>query len=277
VIYDVGLFNGDDTAYYLFQGYNVVAIDANPLMIEEARSRFAQEIAAERLTLLNVGISNLPGTASFWISDLLEWSSFDRNIASRNGVKHRSVPVPVMLFSEILAKHGRPHYLKIDIEGNDRLCVEALDRKKLPAYISVESECVGESMILTAEKSLDMLTLLQDVGYRNFKLVSQSNFNSVRPTKPRRLLMRLLNSASRGRLRVKRLASVAERFSDQARIAALGFSFSSSSSGPWGEDIPGDWMSFEKARNAYLCERQTFFAQTGRPPHSFWYDWHAKY
>ena len=28
LIYDVGLFDGGDTAYYLFRGYNVVAIDA---------------------------------------------------------------------------------------------------------------------------------------------------------------------------------------------------------------------------------------------------------
>jgi SAM-dependent methyltransferase len=52
VVYDVGLYNGDDTAYYLFQGYKVVAIDANPLMIEEATSRFAKEIDDGRLTLL---------------------------------------------------------------------------------------------------------------------------------------------------------------------------------------------------------------------------------
>ena len=28
LIYDVGLYDGGDTAYYLFRGYNVVAVDA---------------------------------------------------------------------------------------------------------------------------------------------------------------------------------------------------------------------------------------------------------
>lgn len=51
LIYDVGLFDGGDTAYYLFRGYNVVAIDANPVMVERARLRFAQEIRDKRLTL----------------------------------------------------------------------------------------------------------------------------------------------------------------------------------------------------------------------------------
>lgn len=51
LIYDVGLFDGGDTAYYLFRGYNVVAIDANPVMVERARLRFAKEIRDKRLTL----------------------------------------------------------------------------------------------------------------------------------------------------------------------------------------------------------------------------------
>ena len=61
LIYDVGLFNGDDTAYYLFRGYKVVALDANPITIERARSRFSEEIATGRLTLLNIGISEKEG------------------------------------------------------------------------------------------------------------------------------------------------------------------------------------------------------------------------
>lgn len=44
LVYDVGLFDGGDTAYYLFRGYNVVAVDANPVMVEKARTQFAKEI-----------------------------------------------------------------------------------------------------------------------------------------------------------------------------------------------------------------------------------------
>jgi FkbM family methyltransferase len=281
VIYDVGLFNGDDTAYYLFQGYKVVAIDANPLMIEKARTRFAKELGEKRLTLVNAGISAASGTADFWISDLAEWSSFDRSIASRSGVKHRSVPVPVVPFAQVLEEHGVPRYLKIDIEGNDRLCVEALIEMQLPgmqfpAYISVESECVGDSEILAPERSLAMLELLQNAGYRRFKLVSQYDFSAVRSSASERFLMRVVNSLSRGKLRVPGLAGIAGGFSDSARIAALGFKFSPGSSGPWGEDIPGDWMPFGTAKSAYLSERRAFFARAGRSPYSFWYDWHAK-
>ena len=33
LIYDVGMSNGDDTAYYLHRGFRVVAIEANPLLV----------------------------------------------------------------------------------------------------------------------------------------------------------------------------------------------------------------------------------------------------
>jgi FkbM family methyltransferase len=138
LIYDVGLCDGADTAYYLFRGYNVFAVDANPLMIERARLRFANEIRSGRLTLLNVGISSRPEIATFWISDFPEWSSFDRALASRDGTGHRSISVPTVSFAQLLAEHGIPNYLKIDIEGSDRLCVEALRGAKLPKYISAE-------------------------------------------------------------------------------------------------------------------------------------------
>lgn len=53
LIYDIGLLDGEDTTYYLFRGYNVVAVDANSLMVEQARLRFAGAIESKRLTLLN--------------------------------------------------------------------------------------------------------------------------------------------------------------------------------------------------------------------------------
>lgn len=277
LIYDVGLFDGADTAYYLFRGYNVVAIDANPLMIERAKSRFLKEILAKRLILLNIGISKTPGTDVFWISDHPEWSSFDRTIASRNGAGHRSVSVHTVPFSQLLRDYGTPHYLKIDIEGNDRVCVEALIGLKLPQYISVEAECVGDSATLSDEEAIAMLELLRDVGYRRFKLVDQNRgWTPERSTVAGRFCMRLLTSASRGRLRVPGLSRIVDRVTDFARVEALGFAFSPGCSGPWGEDIPGEWMKFEKARSIYLQKRRSFFSQE-RELWSFWHDWHATY
>ena len=273
LIYDVGLFDGGDTAYYLFRGYNVVAIDANPLMVEQAKVRFSKEIQDKRLTLLNVGISETPGTAIFWVSQNAEWSSFSKTLASRIGTAHRPFEVSTVPFAQILAEHGVPHYLKIDIEGNDRLCVDALRGITLPKYVSVESG-VGDSEVGSGGDAMPMLELLRDIGYRRFKLVKQGEWSYVRSNTIARLWVRFVTSAARGRFRVKGLSEIADRFTDSTRIAAaLGFSFSPISSGPWGDDIPGAWMTFEKARSIYLREtRSTFSRDRG-----YWYDWHATY
>jgi FkbM family methyltransferase len=244
-------------------------------MVDKARERFAREIREGRLTLLNVGIGAGSGNANFWISEQPEWSSFDKAIASRDGAAHTLTAVPVVPFPDLLAEHGVPHYLKIDIEGNDRLCVEPLQGATLPTYISVEAECVGDGEVLSDEQATEMLRLLRDVGYRRFKLLDQQGWTPVRP-KPRRLLNRVVTSAARGRLQLPGLANLAEKLTDSARLAALGFRFDHGSSGPWGDDIPGGWMNFETARSTYLRERSAHFSQE-RALYSFWCDWHATF
>jgi FkbM family methyltransferase len=274
LIYDIGLFDGSDTAYYLFRGYNVVAVDANPLMIEKAKLRFAREIEAKRLKLLNVGIAERPGTATFWISDVPGWSSFDRTLASRDGTAHRPVSVSGVPFSQLLAENGIPHYLKIDIVGNDKLCVNALRGNKIPRFISVGVDRVRDSTVVSEEQATAMLDLLRDVGYTRFKLVVQGlGYRSVRRNRFTSLCLRLVTSAARGRLRVRGVSKIVERFTDSARIAPLGFPFSPSCSGPWGDDIPGGWLTFEEASSVCFRERRPFI----RPHHGFWRDWHATY
>lgn len=50
LIYDVGLHDGQDSAYYLSKGYRVVAIEASPDFAQHAEQQFRAEIAAQRLT-----------------------------------------------------------------------------------------------------------------------------------------------------------------------------------------------------------------------------------
>ena len=92
-----------------------------------------------------------------------EWNSFDRNIASRNGLPHRPIPVQFRPFRDLLRQYGTPFYLKVDIEGHDHYCVDDLDRADLPQCIPLE---MGP---------LEMLFKLRDLGYERFKLITQNN------------------------------------------------------------------------------------------------------
>lgn len=282
LIYDVGMHNGDDTHFYLSQGFRVVAIEADPRLAEEATQRFRTELRAERLRILNVGIAESSGMGEFWICDECSiWSSFDKRIPARNGSRYHSVMVPTRRFGEILDEHGTPFYLKIDIEGYDQICVKDLIGRPLPPFISVESECVGEDQDLSDSEALATLELLHQVGYRKFKLISQADFSAEPMADVIVVMRRLVRSAAYGKLRALRVALLARALTTESRLRRKHrYDFRAGSSGPWGEDADGRWMTFELAARLYLKARRRhfkYFQKWGHVKYSFWCDWHARY
>lgn len=287
LIYDVGMNNGDDTAYYLFRGFNVVAIEADPGLCAAASLRFRREIAEGRLSLLNVGIAPTQGTADFWICEANSaWNSFHRSIASRDGLPHHSVQVPCQPFEQILERFGVPFYLKVDIEGNDLLCLAGLQEylratggDDLPRYVSVE---IGD-----LSKYVDILAAL---GFNRYKLISQYNFLPLQipPSKEARSyeFWRRLHASEHLTARIGR--RLFRMLRQDGRIAHLrdrarrrgDWTFPVGSSGPFGEETSGEWQSRQEIRRIH----ETFAslaAQRGRSPfwgrkdYSFWVDLHA--
>jgi FkbM family methyltransferase len=278
-IYDVGMHDGTDTIFYLHQGYAVLAIEADPVLAARAAERFAPAVQSGQLHVLNVGIARHTGSATFWIcEDNSVWNSFDETIASRNGSRHHPVTIETRRFEDILGTFGVPTYLKIDIEGFDALCVEDLDRQALPRFISVESECVGDGVTLTASEATAMLTRLRDAGYTRFQLISQEDFRTATYPDRWRVARRLVDSAAFGKLRVLRLAPIAERFSHRERMRARHrYEFPCGGTGPWGPGLLGRWVDYETARSTYLGLRDEYFRNAEAKSYSFWYDWHATY
>ncbi|HWE49586.1 MAG TPA: FkbM family methyltransferase [Bryobacteraceae bacterium] len=96
---------------------------------------------------------------------MAEWSSCNRNIASRGGAGHKPMEVAMIPLSQMLSDYGVPFYLKIDIEGNDRFCVKGLKDGALSRFISVvESEIAGEPEQLLEKQAAIMLSLLRQAG-----------------------------------------------------------------------------------------------------------------
>jgi len=84
LIFDVGMHNGDDTAYYLHRGYRVVSVEADPTLAAAAEIRFSSAIADGHLKIVNKAITASRGEVDFWICDALTvWNSFDRTMATR--------------------------------------------------------------------------------------------------------------------------------------------------------------------------------------------------
>jgi FkbM family methyltransferase len=281
LIYDVGMHNGDDTAYYLFRGYRVVAIDADPQACENARQRFKNELDNGRLAVLNVGITAEPGHRDFWICEPHpEWSSFNRQIASRDGSPHHVIQVPCRTFDSLLQEYGVPYYLKVDIEGNDLQCVDGLrTMSEAPRYLSIE--------LSDLENSLQKLSSL---GYTTFKCISQFLFLPLQdpPTEAQKraeFWHRLLTRRNLPlRLVRKGIGPMGRRWMNTkyTHTRRLGdWTFKGGSSGPFGEETPGTWLTAEQMCDTFHHYQQ--LRRQGKPSifwkdqdYSFWVDLHAR-
>ena len=256
LIYDVGVNDGADTAFYLSLGHRVIGIEASPFMAEALRGTFAKEIADGRFTLLDIGIAETEGALDFWESRVSEWSSFHREIASRNGTPHYRAAVRTRLFKNVIEENGVPFYCKIDIEGNDRLCLMGLTPDTAPEYISIEMS--------HADGGRD-LALLKGLGYDRFKLISQ-----VTRAQPIRFMTTLGYAlperwARASRKLIRKTAGVG---------AFKGWTFPANASGAFAEDTPGPWRSYEAAHAmwAFLRDVDLRFGKNGLGE---WFDFHA--
>ena len=233
LVIDVGMHTGEDTAYYLHRGFRVLAIEANPDLVQLGTRSFAPAIADGRLEILGVGIAEKPGEAAFHVSGSKSvWSSFSADNAARGGSGYRTVRVPCLTFGQILARSGLPHFLKIDIEGSDRLCLDALQPGALPDFISLEMD----------HETADVdLAILSRLGYRSFQCIRQTDFKAIHPgnigthatARRRASALGPLGSALRaGRGLLRRWRR--PRDGDWA--------FPVGASGPFGASLPGPWL-----------------------------------
>ena len=272
LIYDIGMHVGQDTAYYLQQGYRVVAVEANPLLASQGRVRFREAVDAGRLVIENAGIADEAQAADFWIcEDKSEWSSFDREVASRRGYGHHAVSVNCVRLSDLIRKHGHPHFIKIGVKGSNETCLRHLTVDLAPEYISVES--YGEQTVRD----------LAALGYRRFKVIDQICFRA--PDSPAYRwywALKGYHDASlyrRTAYGARLTGKLGGRWLAQALLRRYrtlgGHDFEDGSSGPFGEATPGRWTTGDEAAAA-IRRFDEWHRSTGEAPEKRWFDIHAK-
>lgn len=265
LVYDVGMHQGEDTAYYLRKGFRVVGFEAEPDLVDQCRRLFRESLDEGRLTIIEGAIVDSAGrspgeTVRFYRNPGVSvWGTVREDWAQRNeaaGAPSEVIEVPAVDFSGCLSRHGMPYYMKIDIEGADLVCLQALRHfEPRPDYVSIEAEKVSFDR-LVAE-----IELLQGLGYTAFQAVQQGGI-------------------------------VPRREPDEGEC--VGHRFTVDSSGPFGRDLPGAWCSgaqlIERYRRIFWLYR--LFGHSGvlrrlgisrllrrvlRRPVPGWYDTHARH
>lgn len=163
LIFDVGCHRGDDTAYYLAKGFDVVAIEANPVLHRACELRFATELAAGRLRLLDVCVSDVREPVRFFINSNDGWSSFVEPIGTRGG-QFEAIELMAVPLDQLIAEFGVPHFMKIDVEGAEARLLRALLRCPAPpTVIALEVDFYVD----------DPITDLELLGYDRFRIIRQ--------------------------------------------------------------------------------------------------------
>lgn len=166
LIFDLGMNDGEDTYYYLKKGYRVVAVEANPYLVKQAKLRFEKEIQGGDLIIHNLAIWTGYEKKNFYINTQNDhWSSLNPNWTSRDNTSSFSVDVNCVPVSHLIALYGVPSYIKIDIEGADDVVINQLKEEQYcPKFLSLEDCRFG----------FDYLETLHNIGYQFFKLSDQS-------------------------------------------------------------------------------------------------------
>lgn len=233
LIFDIGMHTGVDTEFYLAKGFRVVAVEANPNLVQAAKAKFATAIADGRLRIEHYGIHEEEGTLAFFVNDHCnEWSSFRQHLGTREGTRFHKIEVQCKRLSYFIEKYGMPYFLKIDVEGMDVAVVRQLtELNGRPTYASIE------------DGGIQALIAMYESGARRFKFSNQLEVRDYI----------LPNPALEGKY--------------------VDHSFGLASSGPFGEELPGEWMAPEWAFHYYL-ER---VRPPGQPPINGWWDIHGWY
>ncbi len=271
LVFDVGLYNGDDSAYYLHLGYRVVGIEANPLLARQATRRFEREIRLGRMKVLNVGVLKEAGVHQFF-RNLTDdgWSSFQPE-KGRKGGEWVQEMVPCVTLRQLVEEHGQPFFVKIDIEGTDFEAIQSLTPATAPAYVSVELNC--------EDPILEKLIVL---GYTAFKFVNGATFWATPPIFDHELGWRILRKVGRiapvFRHVIRRLPAALRAKSEYdppGRYSPDGYPFGRCSSGPFGEQAAGSWLDGPAAVRWF--ERLKGNYRRAGLETALWWDVHARH
>lgn len=248
VIFDIGMHKGQDSQFYLKQGYKVIAVEANPILAKKNSIKFKDYIEREQLIIENVGMADKKGILPFYINhSLSEWSSFNKEYGSRRG-KFEVVNIECITVNDLFEKYGIPYYIKVDIEGYDYYVINNLPGNKVP-YVSCEFT------------DIELLDELKEKGYNKFKMISQGdNFKPFDLKKhSTKWFPKYLHYKN----------GIIMRIQDFIPLSIHPYS----SSGPFGEDTKGDWKGYEEIRQAYF---DFYHAKNDKLLHQHdWFDLHA--
>lgn len=214
LIMDIGMNNGRDTLFYLQKGFRVVAVEASPILVKEGEEKFSDYIESGHLIIEPVGLAKKAGKATFYMN--LDKDDWSSFI-KEFGTRENT------RYEEIDINCITPQTLfnKHGIPYYLKIDIEGYDIDVVRALHDFESKPKYISM---EEAGAYCFAELWGLGYRNFKIINQmKNYQTKCPFPP-----------------------LEGNYVDAK--------FDGTSSGLFGEETEGDWLSFDEVIEKYFSE-----------------------
>jgi FkbM family methyltransferase len=279
IVFDIGAHEGLDTAYYLQMGCKVVAVEANPSLCSYLRDKFSFEIQHKKFILIEAAIGDVSNhEVSFFLGEDAGESSLSDERLKKLGLKYECITVRTKTLGDIFCEFGKGLYCKMDIEGADVTALRSLQPgQNLPEYFSVElSGLPIEELIHQPSELFATATELERLGYTRFKLVDQYTLATLSDKefypKQGKILFRLVKKFQRILNMPLQKINPRNWYSRN-----LDYPFTLNTSGPFGDDVAGNWNSVEAIRRI-IKERFYEYCKIEKNKHNiFWVDLHATY
>jgi FkbM family methyltransferase len=131
LVFDVGANIGNRAKIFLYLGCKVVCVEPQPACIQVLRTAFGKRIMLERCALsdragrgtMKIARSNtISSLSDEWIRQISKSGRFAAEMWDRQ------VEVEMKTLDELIAVHGHPRFIKIDVEGYEPVVVKGLSR-----------------------------------------------------------------------------------------------------------------------------------------------------